>query len=148
MSRNEFLRSLGLSSGALMAFYCLGTLTSCSKDKDSSDPQPNPSTPVDVTLDLTTTAYNPLKTVGGFAYSGNILVAHVKDGSYVALSKVCTHQGTTVEYRSGSDDVYCPAHGSVFRTTGTVANGPATQALTSYKTTLSADGNQLKITNT
>ena len=29
LSRGEFIRSLGMSSAALMAFYCLGTLSSC-----------------------------------------------------------------------------------------------------------------------
>ncbi|MEZ4903797.1 MAG: hypothetical protein R2822_19595 [Spirosomataceae bacterium] len=34
MKRGQFLRELGLSSGALMAFYCLGTtMTACSTGK-------------------------------------------------------------------------------------------------------------------
>jgi len=39
LNRGQFLKQLGLSSAALMSFYCLGTvLTSCSKD--DSEPAP------------------------------------------------------------------------------------------------------------
>ncbi len=37
INRGAFLRGLGLSSTALMTFYCVRTLSSCSKN---SDPQP------------------------------------------------------------------------------------------------------------
>lgn len=149
MKRGEFLRSLGLSSAALMSFYCLGTtMTSCSKG--GSDPTPATPTPTtgstNFTLDLTTADYSKLKTDGEYAYKDNIIVARVKGGSYVALSKVCTHQGTTVQYRSSQNDFYCPNHGSEFSTTGAVEVGPASQALKVYKTVLSSDGTKLQVT--
>ena len=125
-----------------MAFYCMGTLTSCSKSNVT--PAAAAGT-LNITLDLTSTAYSTLTTVGNYAYSGNVLVAHVKDGSYVALSKICTHEGTTVSYRSASNDVYCADHGSVFTTTGSVTKGPAPTALTQYKVTLSTDSKSLTI---
>lgn len=143
INRLEFLRQLGLSGSALLAFYCAGTLTSCSKSETEV-------TPLDtngITLDLTSAAYSGLKTVGNYAYSGNILVAHIKNGSYIALSKICTHEGSTVQYVSSSDSIYCPNHGAKYSTTGAVTMGPATRALTQYKATLSANGNSLKITN-
>ncbi|CCH57166.1 Rieske (2Fe-2S) domain protein [Fibrisoma limi BUZ 3] len=149
IKRGEFLRSLGLSSAALMSFYCMGTLTSCSSS-DGDDPTPggngNSNTKVDFTLDLTTTANQKLKTDGGFLYQGDVIVARVKGGNYVALSKICTHQGTTIEYRLGDDDFYCPNHGSQFRSNGTVEVGPASQTLKVYKTELSSDGNRLRVT--
>ncbi len=157
MKRGEFMRTLGLSSSALMAFYCMGTLSSCSKD---SDPQPAPPTPatglngnaspsqgkVNFTLDLTNTTYKPLKTEGGFVTPGDIIVANAKGGKFIALSKVCTHQGTTIEYRLGEDNFYCPNHGSRYNDDGTVKNGPSNTALKVYKATLSADGNTLTVT--
>lgn len=154
LKRGEFLRSLGLSSAALMSFYCLGTtMTSCTKD----DPAPatgGTTTPgtgtgsgkVDFTLDLTTADFSKLKTDGGFAYKDTIIVARVKGGTYVALAKACTHQGTDVQYRLTQDDFWCSNHGSEFATSGTVQVGPASQALKVYKTTISADGNKLQVT--
>ncbi len=148
MKRGEFLRSLGLSSAALMSFYCLGTtMTACSSDSD--DPAPTPGTgsgKVDFTLDLTTTANSKLKTDGGFVYQDSIIVARVKGGTYVALAKACTHQGTDVQYRLTEDDFWCNNHGSQFAKTGAVEVGPATQALKVYKATISSDGNKLQVT--
>ena len=161
MNRGEFLRSLGMSSAALMAFYCMGTtLTSCSKS-GTNDPTPT-TTPttgtgisgnadsskgaINYTLDLTDSNYSKLKTVGQYVIVGSTLVAKVQNGSLIALSKACTHQGTTVEYRSGSDDIYCSNHGSAFTTAGAVKVGPAAAALTQYKTALSANGNSLTVT--
>ena len=169
MKRGEFLRSLGLSSAALMSFYCLGTtMTACSK-KDDPAPVTPPVTPpvvvppvvstgitgnadtskgaIDFTLDLTNANYSKLKTPGEFIKEGSILIANVKGGKYVAIQRLCTHQGQDqVGYRLGSDDFGCSAHGSVFATDGSVKNGPSQKAMALYKTTPSADGNKLQIT--
>ncbi len=150
LNRGEFLRSLGMSSAALMAVYCMGTLTSCSSG--SSDPTPSTGTGTGTgttsggTLDLTASTNSPLKTEGGYVYNGSMIVARVKGGSYVALARACTHQGTNVQYRLSQNDFYCPNHGSEFSTVGAVEVGPATTGLTLYKTALSSDGNTLTIT--
>lgn len=162
IKRGEFLRELGLSSSALMAFYCLGTLSSCSK---SSDPQPATTTPgtgtttagltgnaetakgkVNFTLDLTSANYKTLKTEGSYATPGDIIVAKVKGGKYVALSKACTHIGVTIEYHLTEDEFYCPHQGSLFSDGGVVKKGPAATNLKVYTPTLSADGNSLVVT--
>lgn len=145
IDRLDFLKQLGLSGAALVAFCCSGALSSCSKSNSISPAAPASAT--DITLDLTTSAYSSLTTIGNYAYTGSILVAHIKDGSFIALSKSCTHEGTTVQYRSNSDSIYCPNHGATFTTTGTVTQGPANQNLTQYKATLSSDGKSLRITN-
>ena len=170
MKRGEFLRSLGMSSAALMAFYCMGTgLTACSKS--SNDPTPGAGTgmgtgtgtgtgtssgltgnadvskgAINYTLDLNNSDYSKLKTVGQFAIVGSTLVAKVKDGSLIAVSKSCTHQGTEVVYRTATDDIFCSNHGSQFTTAGAVKVGPAASPLAQYKTALSTDGNKLTIT--
>lgn len=145
MKRGEFIRSLGLSSAALMAFYCMGTLTSCSNSND--DPTPsnptNPGNKVDFTLDLNAAANANLKTEGGFVTQGNVIVARVKGGAYAALSRICTHQGGSLEYQLATDRLSCPLHGSAFSTAGAVLNGPATTALKVYKTTLT--GTNLRV---
>lgn len=164
MKRGQFLRDLGLSSGALMAFYCMGTtLTACSSgsvDPDTSGTGSNTGTntgttgltgnadlskgAISFTLDLTSSTYSLLKTDGRFIVVGSVIVANAK-GTIVALSKTCTHEGTTVDYRSAQNDFYCSNHGSEFSTTGAVEVGPATKALTVYKAQLSANGNTLTV---
>lgn len=155
------MRSLGMSSAALMAFYCMGTgLTACSKGSSDGTPGGTVVTPaagvtgnanasagaVSFTVDLTNSNYSKLKTTGQYAIIGSLIVAKVKSGSIVALSKACTHEGTEVQYRATQDDMYCSNHGSEFSTTGAVEVGPATKALTQYKTSLSTDGNTLTVT--
>lgn len=156
LSRGQFLKQLGMSSAALMSFYCLGTgLTSCSKDE--ADPTPTTTTgstnsgvtgttsgAIDFTIDLTNANFVKLKTEGEFVYVADIIIANAK-GTFVALSKACTHQGTTINYRSATNDFLCPNHGSQFKTDGTVSKDPATKALTVYKTELLNSNNSLKI---
>ncbi|GAB2597263.1 QcrA and Rieske domain-containing protein [Spirosoma areae] len=160
MKRGEFLRSLGMSSAALMAFYCMGTgLTACSKSDDPTPatPTPTPSTgitgnadtskgAISFTLNLADSNFSKLKTAGQYVLVGSLLVAKTTGGQYIALSKTCTHEGTEVQYRSGTNDIFCPNHGSEYTTTGSVKLGPAAKALTQYKTALSADGNTLTVT--
>lgn len=137
MNRSEFIKNLGLSSGALMAVYCMGTLTSCSSSKDDPTPTPTPGTgtgKVNFTLDLAG-ADKALATPGAFLIKDNIIIANAKSG-YVALSKACTHQGTAVAYEAANDRMHCPNHGSNFTTAGAVINGPAAAPLKAYKTEL------------
>ena len=149
IKRGEFLRSLGMSSAALMAFYCMGTLTSCSKGSDDPDPDPGPGTggAVDFTIDLNSSAYADLKdATKRFVYKDDIMIAQVKSGAYIALSKICTHQSSTVTYRAASDDVYCATHGSEYTTGGVVkvAAQSGQRNLTVYKTAL--NGTSLLVT--
>ncbi|MBO0937159.1 Rieske (2Fe-2S) protein [Fibrella sp. HMF5335] len=158
LSRGDFMRSLGMSSAALMAFYCMGTMTSC-KSSDPvvtpTVPTPNPGTGVtgtttgaalDFTLDLTNSDLSTLKTEGNSKTIGDVFVVRVKGGSYVALQKLCTHaQLEGLSYRLANDDIKCSNHGSEFKTDGSVNKGPATIALKKYTTVLSTDGNKLQV---
>ncbi len=157
LKRGEFLRSLGLSTSALMAFYCLGTgLSSCGKD-DGPAPIPMPpggsagvtgatkGSSIDFNVNLTSKDYIDLKTVGQFAYIGDTIVIATANKKYVALSKACTHQGTDVKYREADMDIRCPNHGSEFKLDGSVQKGPAASPLTVFKTTLSANGDSLNV---
>jgi cytochrome b6-f complex iron-sulfur subunit len=163
VSRGQFLRSLGLSSSALMAFYCMGTLTSCSSD----DPNPmntggnnnggtggnmsagvtgtTTGSGINFTVDLTSENYRKLKTEGEFSIIGDTIVVAAPNNRFVALSKACTHQGTTVQYRKASNDIWCNNHGSEFNLDGTVKKSPAASPLTVYQATLTQDGNTLTV---
>ncbi len=144
MNRAEFIRSLGLSSGALMAVYCLGGLTACTKE------EPDPVTPdnkLDLSLDLNSNDYSKLKTNGEFVVlaSQPIIVARRTDGSFVAVSKNCTHQGQQLTYQAANDRFNCSLHGANFSPTGAVLNGPATSPLKQYKTELNSAGTTLRV---
>lgn len=143
MDRKEFF-SKALIGGGLL-FLAPALLNSCSK---SSDPAPTDTTGGTntggtTTVDLTSNEYSALKTVGGFAYSGNIIIIRTGTSSYIALSSICTHQSCTVAYSSSDDKIKCPCHGSMFSTGGSVLQGPAASSLKSYNVTLS--GTTLKI---
>lgn len=157
MKRGEFLRSLGLSTSTLMAFYCLGTtMTACGSSDDDPNPNPDPGTGtgisgtttgsnINFTVDLTNSNTSKLKTNGSSIIAGEVLVAKTTAGSYVALSRICTHEGNPVAYRTTSNDIFCQSHGSTFTTAGAVTNGPATAALKTYTVTVSSDGNTLTV---
>lgn len=166
LNRGEFLRGLGLSTSALMAFYCIGTtLSACSSGSVDPDNGTTPTTggdgttntsgltgnastsagTINFTLDLTSDTYKKLLTAGEYVIVGDILVAFSTTSLYVALSKVCTHEGTTVQYRKTQNDVYCSNHSSVFTLTGSVKDGPAPTALKAYTAKLSSDGKQLTV---
>ena len=157
MKRGEFLKSLGLSTSALMAFYCLGTtMTSCGSSTDP-EPEPEPGSETGISgtttgnginfnVDLTHASYSSLKTAGNYKIIGDVLVAFTTADTYAALSKTCTHQGSQVQYRKEQNDIYCDSHTSEFTLTGAVKKDPATTPLKAYKTSLSADGNTLTVT--
>lgn len=150
LSRGQFLKQIGLSSSALMAFYCMGGVTACTSDDDpkpddntntsgTSGSNSNSNNKTDFTIDLTSINYSKLKTEGEFVYKDGIIIANTKGGTYVALSKACTHQGTDVQYRLTQDDFWCNNHGSEYNKDGSVKKNPATDSLKVYKTELKGD---------
>jgi Rieske Fe-S protein len=57
-------------------------------------------------------------------------------GTFAAFSAICTHQGCAVDAVDGGT-INCPCHGSKFKIAdGSVANGPASQALEKKKVTV------------
>lgn len=155
ISRGDFVRSLGLNTAALMAFYCMGTsLTSCKKDDSTTPSAPTTTSGVtgtttgsgiNFTIDLTNSSNSSLKTAGSALKVGDVFIANAKSG-YIAVQRLCTHQAQdALSYRLANDNILCSAHGSIFSTTGAVVQGPAATALTRYTTSLSADGNTLTV---
>ncbi|HKJ79605.1 MAG TPA: ubiquinol-cytochrome c reductase iron-sulfur subunit, partial [Prolixibacteraceae bacterium] len=113
--------------------------TACSKDDDVPDNDDGNND--GLTVDLNSLS---LDSVGDFDYSGNIIIIRSGQNNYLALSKVCTHQGCTVAYNHSSGQLPCPCHGSVFSTSGGVVNGPAETNLQTYS--VEVEGNLLKLT--
>ena len=137
ISRKEFLSLLGLSSAAVAVTYCFG---GC---QPAANNIPTAPSNVDFTLDLTNPAYSALNSNGGYVYNQGVIVARTINGTFIAVSQTCTHAGGTVVYNKNANDFYCPVHGSVFSTSGSVINGPAAAPLMKYNTSLS--GSSLRV---
>jgi cytochrome b6-f complex iron-sulfur subunit len=129
MDRKEFLAALGIGAAALACAQCFAGCQSINGG-------PAAPTNVNFTLELTDPANGVLTTTGGYLYKDGIIVAHLANGSHVALSQVCTHQGGTVQYIASANLFHCPVHGSNFSTNGSVLNGPAGSPLVKYNTSL------------
>ncbi len=81
-----------------------------------------------------------LANVGGVALvtiaSSPFAIVRTGASTFVALSRVCPHQGSIVN--QSSTGFLCPNHGAQFSTSGTWVGGERTSSLRSYATTYDA----------
>jgi cytochrome b6-f complex iron-sulfur subunit len=86
---------------------------------------------------LNISSYPALQTVGGIALvslnGSPLALVRSSDTTIIALSRVCPHQGTTVN-QNGSGFL-CPRHGARFSATGQWLGGERTSSMQSYATT-------------
>jgi Rieske Fe-S protein len=100
--------------------------------------------PVDGRLELALAQYPELMEQGGSlkvlpeGETEPVYVLAMADGSYSALSPICTHLACTVEIEGAR--LVCPCHGSTYDRGGAVLQGPAQRPLARYRARLSADG--------
>ncbi|XOV94723.1 MAG: ubiquinol-cytochrome c reductase iron-sulfur subunit [Bacteroidota bacterium] len=140
MNRNEFLRGLGLSTGAIVATYCMGSLTSC-EDRFAGV---TPSGTIDFTLDLSNSSYSTLLNKGGWIRTQNVVIAHTPDDNYVAVTQICSHEGQRqVGYRPSNNDFYCSAHGALFDINGNGENANGRRGIQVYNVSL--EGTMLRV---
>jgi nitrite reductase/ring-hydroxylating ferredoxin subunit len=96
--------------------------------------------PLTTSTTITLSDHPSLNAVGGIALLtiGGNPVALVRTGAstFVALSRVCPHQGTVVN-TSGSGFL-CPNHGAQFSASGTWQGGQPTSDMRSYPTVYNA----------
>ncbi|HVE77398.1 MAG TPA: Rieske (2Fe-2S) protein [Gemmatimonadaceae bacterium] len=103
-----------------------------------------PVTAVGGRIELALTHYPELTEDGGSlkvlpnGQADPVYVLPQGDGTFAALSPVCTHLGCTVEIEG--ERLVCPCHGSTYDRGGKVLQGPAQLPLARYRTHLSADG--------
>ena len=132
INRKQFLSKLGLGTGAIMATYCLGGFTSCNDDDDYISGE------VDFTLDLDESAYDALNAVGGYVRINKVVIAAVSEGTFVAVTQICSHEGKEkVTYRSSNNDFYCTEHGAIFDLEGKGLNSNGSKGILIYNTSLS-----------
>jgi cytochrome b6-f complex iron-sulfur subunit len=63
---------------------------------------------------------------------GQFYLACLGDGSFLALSRTCTHLGCSVPWDEEKNQFVCPCHGSTFTLTGEVLTAPAPRPLDFY----------------
>lgn len=85
--------------------------------------------------------YPDLAAVGGYVYADvgarRIIIGQPWEGCWVAMDRVCTHEGCEIVLQSSR--YICPCHGSLFGTDGSVQAGPAPTPLTPYPAALQDD---------
>lgn len=149
-SRRKFLERTGVS--VVLATFGAAFFTSCSSTDDADPVAPNPpgNSGSGITISGNSIVINlsiqtALNTSGNWLLIENskILVANV-NGSFTALTSVCTHSGCDRNWTFTNNRYTCTCHGSVFDPSGRVLNGPATAPLTQFNTQL--NGTTLTIT--
>ncbi|TDG34937.1 Rieske (2Fe-2S) protein [Pedobacter changchengzhani] len=140
MDRKDFLNSMGMSVAGFAILNCMG----CKKtDGGTASANTKGATGVNFTLDLSLSANAALLNNGGSLISNGVIVAKTKNGNYIAVQRSCTHESYTLTYQSANSRFYCPNHGATFTEGGAVTNGPASNSLTVYNTTLT--GTSLRV---
>ena len=86
---------------------------------------------------VSTIAVNTMRAVPGEA----VILGRDAGGLY-AMSAACTHAGCLVDVTTsgGTEELYCPCHGSLFDANGGVKRGPAGLPLQHYQVEVAADG--------
>ena len=63
---------------------------------------------------------------------GQFYLACLENGSFIALSRTCTHLGCSVPWNEKQRKFICPCHGSTFDQKGLVLTSPAIRPLDYY----------------
>ncbi|HEY1017508.1 MAG TPA: Rieske 2Fe-2S domain-containing protein [Sediminibacterium sp.] len=143
MERRQFLGNL---SGPVLA-ACAVCMGACSKGGDSGTTPGTVVTPpanANITVNLNTS----LLSVGSSVVQDGVIIVRLATGntpsSFTAVQVACTHEGTSINFNSSSNQFVCPNHGSTFNTSGGVTLGPAAKALKQY--TVNITGSTLTVT--
>jgi cytochrome b6-f complex iron-sulfur subunit len=144
-SRRKFLEKAGLAT--VIGTFGISFFTSCVSSEEPDDTTtttpPNTAAPNGITISGNTvqvnlTIQNKLAASGGWLLitSAKTLVANL-NGTYVALTSVCTHSGCFDSWSFTNSQFTCTCHNSIFDTAGKVVQGPAGPPLDVYSTSVS-----------
>ena len=150
MKRRDFVNWVGLG---LVASSLPVAIAACQSARTT--PAPEATTPAESELEVDNTpredGFAAVGTVGelddkGFISDKDFLgtqVVVIRDPAnataLLAMDSLCTHQGCSVEWDSGSNAFACPCHGSKFNTDGSVLEGPATAPLGNFAAKIEDD---------
>lgn len=91
--------------------------------------------------------YPSLAAVGGVALvdigSSPFAVVRTSASAFVTLSRICPHQGTTVN--QSASGFLCPNHGATFTSSGEWVGGQRTSNMTSYPTSFDSAAGTITI---
>lgn len=134
VGRREFISKSALAAAALL-------LAACASDS-ATGPDLSGSASIKIS------DYPALASVNGaaaFTLSGSpIAVVRTGATSFVALSRVCPHQGGLI-VANGTSAWRCTEHGAMFNLTGTWTGGERTSNMRSYATSYNATTDTLTI---
>lgn len=68
-----------------------------------------------------------------------VIVINREGAGYIALSKVCTHLGCLVQYKSDEKILLCPCHAGRFDLNGNVISGPPPAPLRQFPVKVEGD---------
>lgn len=136
---NGIGRRTFIAQSALLA--AAAALAACGSSSDISSPTLASGSSIDVSQ------FPSLATVNGVALvtvsGAQLAIVRTGSSSFVALSRICPHQGGTVQ-QSGSG-FQCPVHGATFSQTGQWVGGQRTTNLHSYATSYDATTGKLTL---
>lgn len=75
-----------------------------------------------------------------FKKDQRVWIVRQEDGSFFAISAICTHLGCTPNWFANDNKFKCPCHGSGFFRDGTNYEGPAPRPLDRFKISLDTVG--------
>ena len=131
MSRRDFLARSALAAAALAA------LEGCGDGQIGA-----PTTLTDGPFTVRIADFPGLNATGVLVDVSSVApdraVIRTGASTYVAFSKICTHQQCLTDVRSNRFE--CPCHGSRFANDGSVINGPAERPLQRLGVTVNGDG--------
>jgi len=144
VSRRKFIEKAGLAT--VMSTFGVAFFTSC-VSSDEPDPtttppstgtQPNGITVSGNSIIVDLNIQTRLATSGGWLLieTAKTLVANL-NGTFVALTSVCTHASCADSWAFSNSKFTCTCHNSVFDTAGKVLEGPATAPLQVYTANVS-----------
>ncbi|MCZ7665292.1 MAG: Rieske 2Fe-2S domain-containing protein [Thermoleophilia bacterium] len=85
-------------------------------------------------LVASTSQLTPLGEVVDFEYQETpSTLLQLQDGTYVGLSRVCTHLGCIIKWEPDNTRFFCPCHAGIFSPTGEVLGGPPPRPLPTLK---------------